>query len=38
MKEMKEGGWMKKNRNIESETCLFVRLFFQKSLYLQLEL
>ncbi len=35
---MKEGGWMKKNRNIESETCLFVRLFFQKSLYLQPEL
>lgn len=26
---MKEGGWMKKNRNIESETCLFVRLFFK---------
>ena len=35
---MKKSGQMKKNRNMESETWLFVRLFFQKSLYLQPEL
>ena len=35
---MKVGGWMKKNRNIESENCLFVKLCFKKSLSFQPDL